>query len=214
MRKRTRLKLLLSRFRKDQNGGVLVELGITLPVFLLLIMSIIDFGRMAFHYVVAERAMNVAARVAAVRPPVCEGVPEVHERAPAGSGTLAGFGTSCRAGPDICLDAGTVTCSGSAASATAIEIWDLIRGSMPRDATIGTLSFSYSYDPNLGFLGGPYTPVVTVEMQNQTFDFVSPLGRIAALAGSAASPDLGAAVPFPSMSVSLPAEDLALGQSG
>ncbi|WP_241482290.1 TadE family protein [Leisingera sp. ANG-Vp] len=191
-----------------------MELAIALPLFLLLFMSIIDYGRMAFHYVVAERAMNVAARVAAVRPPACEGVPEFHERDPNSSGTLAGFGTSCRAGPGICLDAGTVTCSGSPENATANEIWALIRGSMPRDASVATLAFSYSYDQNLGFLGGPYTPVVTVELQNQSFQFVSPLGRLATLAGAAGNPDLGAAVPFPSMSVSLPAEDLALGQNG
>lgn len=204
----------LRRFRRDQGGATLVELGIAMPLFLLLFMGIIDFGRMAFHYVVAERAMNIAARVAAVRLPACAGVPEIHERDPSASGTLPSFGTSCRAGPDICLDAGTVTCSGSAANPTASEVWQLVRGAMPPDATIAALSFSYSYDPGLGFLGGPYVPVVTVELQNQTFDFVSPLGRLAALAGAAANPSLGAAVPFPSMSVSLPAEDLALGESG
>lgn len=205
----------LRRFRRDQGGATLVELAVTIPLFLLLFMGIIDFGRMAFHYVVAERAMNVAARVAAVRPPACAGVPEIHRRASSASGTPPSFGTSCRAGPDICEDAGTVTCSGSAANPTANEIWELVRGAMPPGAGIGDLSFSYSYDQNLGFLGGPYVPVVTVEIEGQTFEFVSPLGRLAALAGSTAGTSLGeAAVPFPSMSVSLPGEDLALGQNG
>ncbi|MBY6057149.1 pilus assembly protein [Leisingera daeponensis] len=204
----------LRRFRREQDGAALVELGVAIPLFLLLFMGIIDFGRMAFHYVVAERAMNVAARVAAVRPPACAGVPEIHRRDPSASGTLPNFGTSCRAGPDICLNAGTVTCAGSAANATANEIWALVRGAMPPDATIAALSFSYSYDGSLGFLGGPYVPVVTVELQNQTFEFVSPLGRLAALAGAAGGSGLGASVPFPAMSVSLPGEDLALGQSG
>ncbi|MBY6067223.1 pilus assembly protein [Leisingera aquaemixtae] len=204
----------LRRFRREQDGATLVELGIAIPLFLFLFMGLIDFGRMAFHYVVAERAMNVAARVAAVRPPACPGVPEIHQRDPSATGTLPNFGTSCRAGPDICLDAGTVTCDGSAANATADEIWGLVRGAMPPGATISALSFSYSYDSNLGFLGGPYVPVVTVELQNQTFEFVSPLGRLAALAGAPAGSALGASVPFPSMSVSLPGEDLALGQSG
>ncbi|KIC28346.1 TadE/TadG family type IV pilus assembly protein [Leisingera sp. ANG-M6] len=204
----------LRRFRREQNGAALVELGVAIPLFLLLFMGIIDYGRMAFHYVVAERAMNVAARVAAVRPPACAGVPEIHRRDPSANAPLPIYGTSCRAGPDICLNAGTVTCSGSAANATANEIWALVGGAMPPDATIAALSFSYSYDGSLGFLGGPYVPVVTVELQNQTFEFVSPLGRLAALAGSAGGGALGASVPFPSMSVSLPGEDLALGQSG
>ncbi|MEX0300879.1 MAG: TadE/TadG family type IV pilus assembly protein [Leisingera sp.] len=214
MRGLLRTYAALRRFRRDQGGATLVELAIAMPLFLLLFMGIIDFGRMAFHYVVAERAMNVASRVAAVRPPACAGVPEIHERNPSASGTLPSFGTSCRTGPDICLDAGTVTCSGSAANPTANEIWQLIRGAMPPGADIAALSFRYSYDQNLGFLGGPYVPVVTVELQNQTFGFVSPLGRLAALTGATADPTLGAAVPFPPMSVSLPAEDLALGQNG
>lgn len=210
----TRAYAALRRFRQEQDGATLVELAIVIPLFLFLFMGLIDFGRMAFHYVVAERAMNVAARVAVVRPPACPGVPEIHRRDPSASGTLPAFGTSCRAGPDICLDAGTVTCDGSAANATANEIWALVRGAMPPGAAISALSFSYSYDSNLGFLGGPYVPVVTVELQNQTFEFVSPLGRLAALAGASGTSTLGASVPFPPMSVSLPGEDLALGQSG
>jgi len=200
-------------FQHDESGTTLVEFAVVLSIFLFLFFGLIDFGRLGFHYVTAEKAMNIAARVAAVRPPVCPGVPLFHARGSVG-GIKPDFGTSCRAGANICLNVGTVTCSGVATSNTANEIWALIAGGLPNDAAINNLKFSYTYDPNLGFLGGPYVPVVTVELQNLDFKFVSPLGALAGLAGATVNPNLGANIPFPPMSVSLPAEDLALGEDG
>ncbi len=202
------------RFLRDQEGATLPELALVMPLFLLIFMGMIDFGRMAFHYVAAERAMNIASRVAAVRPPVCASVPETHVRPATVTGTPPEFGTSCRAGAGTCADPGTVTCSGNAASATASEIWPLVQGALPVSADISNLSFSYAYDSNLGFLGGPYVPVVTVGLQNVDFEFLTPLGGLVALTGATADPALAATVPFPPMSVSLPGEDLALGSNG
>jgi len=211
----TRLKNSICAFNQNESGTTLVEFAVVLSIFLLLFFGLIDFGRLGFHYVNAEKAMQVAARVAAVRPPVCSGIPLINARGPIPGGTLPpDFGTSCRAGANICLNVGTVTCSGVAANNTANEIWALVAGALPNDAAINNLKFSYTYDNNLGFLGGPYVPVVTVELQNLNFQFVSPLGALVGLAGAAASPTLGADIPFPPMSVSLPAEDLALGENG
>jgi len=209
-----RMRGTLLRLAADQSGTTLTELAVVMPLFLLLFMGMIDFGRMAFHYVVAERAMNVASRVAAVRPPACTGVPETHVRPSSVPGTPPEYGTSCRVGADICADPGTTTCSGTASNATASEIWTLVRGSMLPGADMSNMSFSYSYDSNLGFLGGPYVPVVTVELQNLTFQFLSPLGRLAGLSGAVIDQPLAGTVVFPPMSVSLPGEDLAQGGNG
>lgn len=208
-----RAAYLLRRFRRDEEGATLVEFAMVIVVFLLILFGLIDFGRYAFHLVATERAMHVAARVAAVRPPACAGVPAIHTRS-ASSTTAPEFGTSCNAGADICANAGTITCAGSAGNATAAEVWGLVQGTMPNDATIADLQFSYGYDANLGFLGGPYVPVVTVELSNVTFRFVSPLAALVALAGGAADPALGADITLPAMSVSLPGEDLAQGADG
>ena len=202
-------------FARQDAGAFLVEYVLALMFFLLILFGLIDFGRMAFHYVTAERAMHVAARVAAVRPPACAGVPSVNRRGPVPPNQVPPrYGTMCSAGADICADPGEIACSGSAADATAAEVWALVRGALHNDASPANLLFRYSYDSNLGFLGGPYTPVVTVELQDLQFQFVSPLGTLVGLAGGVVDPDLGAAVAFPSISVSLPAEDLALGASG
>ncbi|WP_239113484.1 TadE/TadG family type IV pilus assembly protein [Shimia biformata] len=210
-----RLRVALRRFRDDESGSTLVEFALGVVLFLLIFLGLIDFGRMAFHYVTSERAMLVAARVAAVRPAACFGVPDHYTR---GGGLIDGeeaeYGTTCDAAANICLNPGTITCSGDALDPTAQEIWAIVRGTLPNDADISNLSFTYSFDSDLGFLGGPYIPVTTVELQNLTFDFVTPLGALVGLAMQSDPAAIATSVAFPTMSVSMPGEDLAHGSNG
>ena len=200
---------------RDESGTTLVELAIVLPVFLLLFFGLIDFGRMGAEYVMADKATQLAARLAAVRPAACAGVPNVNLRGTVPINTVPPrFGTNCSAGATICTNPGTITCTGNLANPTVAEIWTATSALMPTTATPANLRFSYAYDPKLGFLGGPYVPVVTVEIQNLNFQFATPLSGLAALAGAGGAPTPGATLPFPPMSVSLPAEDLAQGNNG
>ncbi|MEX0338780.1 MAG: TadE/TadG family type IV pilus assembly protein, partial [Arenibacterium sp.] len=103
-------------FLRNEDGAFLVEYVFALLFFLLLLLVVVDFSRLAFHNVASNRAMHVAARLAAVRPPVCTGVPAFIQRAPVPQGTTPPrFGTRCSAGGAICLDPVTVTCSGTTA---------------------------------------------------------------------------------------------------
>ena len=200
------------RFLRDEDGAFLVEFVFALLFFLLLLLAVVDFSRLAFHNVASNRAMHVAARLAAVRPPVCAGVPAFIQRAPVAPGTIPPrFGTRCNAGGSICLDPGTVTCSGTAANTTSSEIWGLVEGTLPNGSTPANLRFSYAYDDAIGFLGGPYSPLVTVELQNVEFDFISPLGALIGLTGGVAGSGIGAKLPLATMSVTMPGEDLAHG---
>lgn len=203
------------RFAPDESGATLVEFAVVLALFLLIFFGLIDFGRLAFNYVTAEKAMQVAARLAAVRPAACPGVAVVHQRATVPVGQVSPkYGTSCNAASNVCINPGTVSCAGSASNATAQEVWTAVSGALPVNATIANLRFSYSYDSNLGFLGGPYVPVVTVELRNLNFEFTSPLGALAVMASGSETSTLGTTIPFPSMSASMPGEDLAMGNSG
>jgi hypothetical protein len=84
---------------------------------------------------------------------------------------------------------------------------------LPPGTQIDNLRFAYSNDPNLGFLGGPYVPMVTVELTGVDFTFVSQLGQfIRFLTGN--NSNLGSDLAIPGMSVSLPGEDLAQGTGG
>lgn len=205
---------VLLRLLRDDSGTTLVELAIVLPVFLLLFFGLIDFGRMGAEYVMTNKATQLAARLAAVRPAACAGVPDVNVRGTLTGTVLPRFGTNCTAVANLCANPGTITCSGNLSNPTVAEIWAATSALMPTTATPANLRFHYAYDSKLGFLGGPYVPVVTVEIQNLNFQFATPLSGLAALAGAGGAPTPGATLPFPAMSVSLPAEDLNQGIGG
>lgn len=198
-------------FLGDQSGGVLVEFAIVVSLFLFLFAALLDFGRVSYSGVTAQTAAQIAARVAVVRAPACIGVPETHQRGDASPAPR--FGTSCSAGAGVCDSVVTISCAGDANNSTASEIWNRINALLPTNATISMMQISYSFDPNLGFLGGPYTPMVTVELNLNDFQFVSPLAALANAAGATNS-SLPSSLSYSSFSVSLPAEDLSEGESG
>jgi Flp pilus assembly pilin Flp len=198
-------------FWTDESGANLVEFSLVVTLFLFLLLGIIDFGRIGHAWVGANKATQIAARLAAVRPPACAGVPTRNDRGTAEAPPA--FGALCRAGPGICANPGTVSCQGNATNATAQEIFAAIRPLVPPGTTIGQMRYSYAFDPGLGFLGGPYVPMVTVEFTDVNFTFVSQLGVfVTALTGRSST--LGTPLRMPGMSVSLPGEDLASGMDG
>lgn len=197
-------------FLADESGANLVEFALVVTMFLFLLLAMIDFGRIGYAWVGANKATQLAARIAAVRPPACAGVPKTNVRGT--SGAPPEFGALCRAGTGVCAAPATVTCVGNAANPTALEIFNAVRPLVPETA-INQMTFSYAADPNLGFLGGPYVPMVTVEFTGVQFRFISQLGTFSSVMTGQAS-TLGAPLNMPGMSVSLPGEDLALGTEG
>lgn len=197
-----------------EDGTTLVEFAIVMPIFLLILFALIDFGRLGYEYVMAQKAMQMAARIAIVRVPACANVPVVNTPGAVPAGTSAPhYGTNCSTAATVCASPATVACDGSSANATSAEIWAAISPLMPSGSTQANLRFSYAFNSDFGFLGGPYVPMVTVQLQNLNFQFVSPLGALAALAGAVGG-GLPQTLVFPTMSVSLPGEDLAAGVDG
>lgn len=190
-------------FARDTSGAFLPEFSVTILVFLSVLFGLIFFGRMAYGFVMVEKAVQVAARIAAVRPPVCAGVPVIHEPA-----SNFEFGTRCiweeTVGTPVCADGGTQTCSGA-----TVEIWNRIAMLMPTGSTPANLSFTYDFDHRLGFLGGPYVPMVTVELTGLQIGSVMFPGFVQFLTGANNS-----TLPFPAVSSSMPGEDLAQGTDG
>ena len=222
-----------ARFRRDERGTTLVEFAIAISLFLLIFFAVLDFGRLAYNWVMAEKAMQTAARIAAVRPPVCTGVPALNVRADPFDDTFPA-GTLCRAQSGLCEPVVPAPCTlaeasgGSpAAVATASEIWTALRPLLPDNATTENVLIRYEFDEQLGFLGGPYAPLITAELvgasgQNGSFGdfrftFVTPLSALAAAAGASDTtgvPGEGASIPFPAISSTIPAEDLNFGGRG
>jgi len=201
-------------FAGDERGSALVEFAVVLPVFLLVLFLLLEFGRLGFEYVMANKAVQLAARLAVTRPAACPGVPTINARGAVPVGTVPPpFGTNCRSGMTVCAAPTTVTCVGASSNGTAVETWALVSPLLPVDATIANLRFTYAYTPQIGFLGGPYVPMVSTELTDLNFRFVLPLNSLAAVVTGAADDDRGP-LPFPPLIVTLPGEDLALGEAG
>lgn len=204
----------VSRFIKRNEGAVIVEFALVITLFLFIFFAMLDFGRLMYQTTLSEKATYIAARTAIVRPAACSNVPERHVLGTVPTGqTIPRFGTSCRSNASACQAVAPISCNGIATNATANEIWTRIEPMLPPDATIDNLQFTYRFDPNLGFLGGPYTPMVTVALNLPDFDFVSALSLLSAAIADGGD-SLGASAGFADFSVTLPSEDLNSGENG
>ena len=184
-----------------------------MPLLLLIILGVIDYGRLYWNESMAQKATAIAVRLAAVRPPACPGVPSrIGAAALTPGADPLEAGTLCRSG-NVCAVATPPACQLNLNNATAAEIWDRIRFLLPPDAEPANVQLQYTFDGSIGFLGGPFSPIVTTELVNLEFSFVSPLGKLAALAASdgTLADAKTLTIPLPSMSASIPGEDMALG---
>lgn len=220
----------IKRFGKDDAGTTLVEYAISISLFLLILFAIIDFSRLGYNWVVAEKGMQRAVRIAAVRPPVCDGVPLVHLISSTATGSYRP-GDLCSTGGGICNSV-TIQCrldefptdDDGAAQSTSDEMWAALVSLLPQGTTRENVQLTYAYDPRLGFVGGPYIPLITARLVANRdgpncsgelcFAFVTPLSALAASAGASNSSGIPGTIPFPGISVTLPAEDMNHGMNG
>lgn len=194
------------RFGADDSGASLVEFSLVIALVLVLFFAILDFGRIGYAFVAGQKAVQNAARLAVVSEPVCTGVPTVHVLK--NTTLVEEFGTQCSAASLPCKVEPAYTCAGSGDTATAIHA--AVQALLPPGVGVNGLTYSYTYDPRLGFLGGPYTPMVTVEMPVARLPMISPLGPLLQLVGGATGTQLFAGGEFtlPPISVSMPGESL------
>lgn len=204
----------IRRFLRNDTGAGLVEFSLVILLFLFLLFAIIDFGRLGAATVSANKATQIAARTAVVSPYACLPAGARPEYVRGSSTANYPFGTSCtyEGDSDICAPSVVtpLTCQGATTNATAQAIYTAVLPLLPPGTEIENLRFTYAFDPNLGFLGGPYVPMVSVELTDVDFTFVSPLGRIAGVLTGTTS-TLGADIRLPGMRVSMPGEALAGG---
>ncbi|MGA9253447.1 MAG: hypothetical protein WBV71_13490, partial [Roseobacter sp.] len=110
----------------------------------------------------------------------------------------------------------------------AQEIWAAISPLLPNttdlenNITAANVWVRYDQDPRIGFLSGPYTPVVTVEIgqienggvARLDYSFITPLGQLAELAVLGDTSNIRNTFKFPTMSASMSGEDLGNGAGG
>ena len=231
----------LKRFASDTSGTTLTELAIVIPLLLLIVMGTIEFGRLGYNTTMVQQATEYGARTAAVRPPICDGVPDtIAGGSSSTSTTPPKAGSLCKSGGSgtICATVAPVACPLSAPGTSttarttaqeradaAQEIWNAISPLLPNrttadnSITAANVWVRYEQDPRIGFLSGPYTPVVTVEvvqvedgrLERLDYSFITPLGQLAELAILGGPSGIRNSFKFPVMSSSMPGEDLGNG---
>lgn len=226
---------IISRARRflgaDESGAAMVEFAIVSMVFFVSFFQLFDFGLFASNNLMAEKAVQLAARIAVVRPSACgpDTLPDRHVKPDTqGQGQGQGqtyvyhTGDACNSGDTpgaVCAVPDAVSCFANATDGnngggdtypTADEIWGRISPMLPPGTDRSALEITYTYDENLGFLGGPYTPMVTVELTLADFEFVSPITEWVIFGSVSSSNTMGYRV----ISISLPAEDLAEAMDG
>jgi hypothetical protein len=202
---------LLKALKDDERGGPLAEFALVIGFLFMVGIFVFEITRFFTQLAMAEYATHQAARRAVVRPPVCAGVPEVNQRDPGAGNPVARFGTLCSAGGQ-CVTPATAICTGVAGNAVVDEIFGLVRPLLPNGATPANLEFTY--EPSvLGFLGGPYVPIVSVSLTDLEHDFIMPLGAFfTPWSGGAGGGNRN--VPLPPLTATMPGEDLNLGTGG
>ncbi len=199
-------------FMEDDAGSILVEFALVLPLFLILLFAILDFGQIYLRWILAEKATHLAVRLAVVRPPLCAGVPIFNDRAFGASRTIP-FGSSCTEVQGLCANPGTISCSGAQAIGDGLDdIIARIGFFLPAAVQADDIRLTYSF-ADLGFLGGPYVPLVSVELDGDVeVPFITPLGPLLQTfygGGTGLDNPL-----MPTMRATLPAEDLIEGGPG
>ena len=192
---------------RDERGGPLAEFALVIGLLFGVGIFVFETSRFFMRAAMAEYATHLAVRVAAVRPPVCPGVPEFNERA---TGSTARFGTMCSDPSAPCVAVATQTCTGTAGDAVVDEIFGLVQPLLPGDATPANLQFEYE-SAGLGFLGGPYVPMTSVSLQNLQHEFILPLGQLFAPGGGGGGTGV---VPLGPLTATMPGEDLDVGTNG
>ena len=202
------MRSAIKRLLGDERGGPLAEFALVIGLLFVFAIFVFEITRFYMRAAMAEYASHLAVRVAAVRPAICPGVPDVNERA---AGSPARFGTMCSDPSAPCAVVATQTCAGIAGNPVVDEIFGIVQPLLPNGATPGDLQFSYEAS-NLGFLGGPYVPMTSVRLQNLEHEFILPIGQLFAPWGGGGGGD--GTIPLGPMTATMPGEDLNTGTGG
>ena len=178
-------------FSRDDNGAVLVEVTVLIPILFIFVLGSVDFLFAFYQWNAAAKAVQLGARLAAVSAPMANGLTNL-SNAVVSSGSLPGinpmpyFNVTC-SGAGSCSCTGT--CTGVVGyNATAMNTIVYGRGSADCNGAssiynAGMCDFFNRIAPanvrivyeqtGLGYagrLGGP-VPTITVSLQNLPFQF-------------------------------------------
>lgn len=163
------IRQLRKFIRRDEGSAAIEYVALLLPLIALVFTSLQI--ALAYHFsLTAQKAVELGARIAAVRDAVHLGLPtrnELDQTSGLSVGAACGFGA--------CVDpGGPWTCTGATIATDAncdVAKFNEIRDEVSRLAYLlddDDLSISYSYGL-LGFADGPFVPIVEVAIVERPF---------------------------------------------
>ena len=185
--------MMVLRFTRDNNGGVLVEATIMITIMFVFVLGSIDFLFAFYQWNAATKAVQVGVRIAAVSDPVAKGLNGLSAGVVSASlrpgSAMPSFTVTCDGGTAICNCQGA--CKGVGGyNATAMQTIVFGRGSVAcGDArspyTAGMCDIFSKITPanvrivytqaaapaGLGFAGRPGGPVPTIRISLQNIPF-------------------------------------------
>ncbi len=195
--------MAVKRFLSDERAAASIEYVILLLPLIALVFTSFQIA-LAYHFALtAQKAVQLGARIAAVRDPVSVAMPRENTL-----DTSSGFEIGDPCGLGACVDpGGPWTCTGAEAgsgqcdAAAFAEIYSEV-GRVAYLLQPGDLTVRYSYG-RLGFAGGPFTPIVEVIIEERPF-FLQFFFNLAFGSGEDSSNELR----LPAVAASAIAEDL------
>jgi TadE-like protein len=191
-----RIATMVLRLTRDNNGSVLVETTLMLPIMFLFVFGSIDFLFAFYEWNAATKAVQVGARIAAVSDPVANGLNSLSVALVSASlrpgSTMPSFTVTCDGGTAKCNCEGACLGGVIGYNATAMNTIVFGRGSaLCGDATsfytAGMCDIFSRITPanvrieyrqaaapaGLGYVGRPGGPVPTIKvsLQNIPFEF-------------------------------------------
>ncbi|MCK0531151.1 TadE/TadG family type IV pilus assembly protein [Sphingobium agri] len=202
----------VARLIREKKGASAAEFALILPLLLILLLGIIDVGRLMWTWNEAEKATQMGARYAVATDMIPNGLASYSFAINGGLSQGDAIPESSFGGASCVITGGAVSCScktgatcpgtlvsNNATALTAFNnIVDRMRRFMPQ-ITSSAVQIDYDYS-GLGYAGDPngsdVSPLVRVSIRSNTLTFRPILLSL-----------FGASVPLPSFSAALTMED-------
>jgi TadE-like protein len=187
--------MMILRFTRDNNGGVLVEATIMITIMFVFVLGSIDFLFAFYQWNAATKAVQVGVRIAAVSDPVAKGLNGLSASVISASlrpgSAMPSFTVTCDGGSATCTCRGACkglggyndramrtivfgrgsTACGDATSSYTTGMCDIFSKITP--ANVRIVYTQPAAPAGLGFAGRPGGPVPTIKisLQNMPFRF-------------------------------------------
>src|SRR5437763_10500167 len=185
--------MMVLRFTRDNDGGVLVEATIMITIMFVFVLGSIDFLFAFYQWNAATKAVQVGARIAAVSDPVASGLTSLSARVVNASlrpaSAMPRFTITCDGSTATCscegacigvagynagamqtivFGRGSKTC-GDATSSYSAGMCDIFDRIMP--ANVRIVYTQPAVPAGLGYAGRPGGPVPTIQVSLQNIPF-------------------------------------------